>query len=135
MLEAAHDGFATLRSPGLALTFNGFGLVGGTRPRGAFAALAPNPQLDHLQARAHRRAVEAGCALTRQRFVPHVTLGHFPPPAPPEAQRLERAVALTPFTTRSFVVTEMHLIQSTLSPKGARHDLLARYALSDVPFF
>lgn len=129
MLEAAHDGFQTLRSPGLTLTLNGFGLFGGTRPRTAYAALAPNPQLDHLQARAHRRAVEAGCDIPRQRFVPHITLGHFSPPPPPEALRLERAIALTAFTSRPFAVTEAQLIRSTLHHKGAVHDLLARYRL------
>lgn len=131
VLEAADDGFQTLRSPGLTLTINGFGLFGGDRPRTAHATLAPNHQLTHLQARAHRRAVEAGCDLRRQRFVPHVTLGRFPPPAPPDALRLERAVALTPFTSRPFAVTEARLMRSTLSPRGARHDVLARYPLSD----
>ena len=129
VLEAAHDGFQTLRSPGLMLMVDGFGLFGGARPRAAYAAIAPNRDLKHLHARAHRRAVEAGCPLPRQRYAPHVTLGRFPPPDPPEALRLERAIALSRFTSRPFAVTEVHLMQSTLSPKGARHDLLARYPL------
>lgn len=129
MLEAAHDGFQTLRAPDLTLTLHGFGLFGGARPRAAYVGLRPSDPLTHLQARAHRRAVEAGCDLHRQRFVPHVTLGHFPPPPPEDLARLERAIALMQFTSRPFKVTEMHLFQSILSPKGARHDLLAVYPL------
>ena len=88
VLEAAHDGFATLRSPGLTLTLQGFGLFGGMRPHTAWAGVQPSPALTHLQARAHRRAIEAGCALPRRRFVPHVTLGRFaPPPASPSSPR------------------------------------------------
>jgi len=134
VLEAAHDGFATLRSPGLTLTLQGFGLFGGMRPHTAWAGVQPSPALTHLQARAHRRAIEAGCALPRRRFVPHVTLGRFAPPPAPEAQRLERAIALTPFSSRPFAVTDLHLIESTLSPKGARYDLLARYPLATGSF-
>lgn len=129
VLEAAHDGFVTLRSLGLTLTLQGFGLFGGTKPRSAYVGLAPNPQLAHLQARAHRRAIEAGGNLPRQRYLPHIALGHFPPPPPPEALRLERAIALTQFTSRPFAVTEAQLLRSTLHPDGAVHEVMASYPL------
>jgi len=129
-LEAAHEAFAGLKAAPFPLTLQGLGLFGGTRPKVAWAGVAPSDPLIRLQARAEHAARTAGLAPEHRRFTPHVTLGRFPPPAFAQAAALERAVAETPFTAGPWQVEEMMLWQSHLSPKGPRYDPLARYPFS-----
>lgn len=129
-LEAAHDGFQTLRAAPFSLALEGFGLFGKDRPHAAWAAVVPSPDLARLQARAETIARRAGCPVEARRFLPHVTLGRFPPPAPAEGLRLERAVATTPFRAGPWPVTELTLWQSHLIGKTPRYDVLARYPLA-----
>jgi 2'-5' RNA ligase len=131
VLEAAHDGFQTLRSAPFPLALKGIGHFGGERPRAVWAGVAPSDPLMRLQAKAEYIARRAGCPLESRRFVPHVTLGRFQPPPPAEAMRLERAIAQGGgFGTPPWQVTEITLWQSHLGPKGARHDVLATYPLT-----
>ena len=51
-LEAAHEGFETLRAPAFSLSLQGLGLFGKDKPRVAWAGVAPSPDLLHLQAKA-----------------------------------------------------------------------------------
>lgn len=129
-LEAAHEGFAALKVAPFPLALQGLGLFGGDRPKVAWAGVAPSESLMRLQARAEHAARAAGLAPEHRRFTPHVTLGRFPPPAFPQAAALERAVAETPFAAGPWVVRDMVLWQSRLSPKGPRYDELARYPFS-----
>ena len=130
-LEAAHEGFQTLRVPRFSLSLLGLGLFGKDRPRTAWAGLAPSPELLHLQARAETIARRAGCPIDARKFTPHVTLGRFPPPAPPDAMRLERAVAMgAGFRTDPWEVTDLTLWRSHLTGKAPRYEVLARYPLA-----
>lgn len=131
VLEAAHEGFCALRAAPVTLGLQGLGLFGGDRPRAAWAGGAPSHPLASLQARAERIARVAGCPVEHRRFVPHVTLGRFPPPPLAEAMRLERAVAEgAGFRAGPWEVRRLTLWQSHLSPRGARHEVLADYPLS-----
>ena len=130
-LEAAHEGFETLRAPAFSLCLQGLGLFGKDKPRVAWAGVAPSPDLLHLQAKAQAIARRAGCPLDARKFHPHVTLGRFQPPPPEEAMRLERAVALGQgFRTDPWEVRELTLWQSHLGGKSARYDVLATYPLA-----
>lgn len=129
-LEAAHEGFAALKAAPFPLSLQGFGLFGGARPKVAWAGVAPSEPLMRLQASAEHAARTAGLVPEHRRFVPHITLGRFPPPAFAEAAALERAIATTQFTAGPWQVREMVLWQSRLSPKGPRYDPLARYPFS-----
>jgi len=129
-LEAAHEGFQGLRARPFRLMLDGFGLFGKGKPRAAWAAVAPSPDLTHLQAKAETIARRAGCPIEARKFTPHVTLGRFPPPAPPDALRLERAIATTLFRAGPWEVRELTLWQSHLTPRGARYDVLTRYPLA-----
>ena len=129
VLEAAHDGFLALRSPSFPLTLHGFGLFGKDRPHTAWAGVAPSADLAHLQAKVETIARRAGCKVDARRFTPHVTLGRFPPPAPADALRLERAIAMTPFRAGPWQVTELTLWQSHLGGKSPHYDVLATYPL------
>ncbi|NGM46493.1 RNA 2',3'-cyclic phosphodiesterase [Rhodobacter sp. SGA-6-6] len=129
-LEAAHEGFAALKVAPFPLALQGLGLFGGTRPKVAWAGVAPSEPLMRLQSRAEHAARQAGLAPEHRRFAPHVTLGRFPPPAFAQAAALERAVAETPFAAGPWQVQDMVLWQSHLSPKGPRYEELARYPFS-----
>ncbi len=130
-LEAAHEEFACLTVRGFDLELKGLGLFGGAAPRAAWAGLAPSPALDLLQQKAAGAARRAGIVIPHRRFVPHVTLGRFPPPPPAEAMRLERAIAAgAGFTAGPWQVRDMVLWQSTPGRAGHRYDELARYAFS-----
>lgn len=131
VLEAAHDRFAALRLPGFAVRLRGFGLFGGERPRAFWAGVEPNEPLAHLQGKVVQAARQAGCQVEARRFVPHVTLGRFPPPGRTHTMRLERAVVEgAGFAAGPWDVTDFCLLQSHLGPKGPRYDELACYPLS-----
>lgn len=128
-VTAVHEALTGIRAAPFTLLLRGFGLFGGSRPRAAFAAVEPSAPLDALQARTEAAARRAGCELEHRRFVPHVTLGRFPPPPAPEAMRLERAIAETAFIAPPWPVEEMVLWQSVAARGGRRYDELARYPL------
>ncbi len=130
-LEAAHEGFEALREPAFALTLQGLGLFGKSRPKVAWAGVKPSPELTHLQAKVETIARRAGCPIDARNFMPHVTLGRFPPPAPPDAARLERAIALgAGFTAGPWEVRHLTLWRSHLGGKGAHYDVLTTYPLA-----
>ncbi|KAF0172104.1 MAG: 2'-5' RNA ligase [Rhodobacteraceae bacterium] len=130
VLEALHDRLCDLRLRPFALTLQGFGLFGGARARAAWAGLAASEALNQLQAKCANAAALAGARVEARKFVPHVTLGRFPPPDPVDQMRLERGIAegmgfrSGPFAVREFVMYESHL-----GPKGPRYEVLARYPL------
>lgn len=129
-LEAAHERFVACRVPAFDLRLQGLGLFGGAKPRAAWAGVAPSEPLARLQGKLEHAARASGIAVGARKFVPHVTLGRFAPPAPDEAARLEKAVALGGgFQTDAWRVDAFCLYQSHLSPKGTRYDELFRYEL------
>jgi RNA 2',3'-cyclic 3'-phosphodiesterase len=134
VLEAAHEGFQSLHSAPFSLTLEGFGLFGKDKPRAVWAGVAPSAELFHLQAKAETIARRAGCPIETRKFLPHVTLGRFPPPAPLDAMRLERAIATTPFRAGPWQVQDLTLWQSHLTPKAAHYEVLARYPLDPDRF-
>lgn len=130
-LDAAHEGFASLRVARFSLALQGLGLFGGARPRCAWAGVAQSKPLHHVQAKAEWIARRAGCPIETQKFVPHVTLGQFPPPTPDDALRLERAVAQgAGFAAGPWDVQELTLWRSHLTGKGPHYEVLATYPLA-----
>lgn len=130
-LDTAHEGFQALREPRFSLALQGLGLFGKDKPRVAWAGVVPSPQLAHLQAKVETIARRAGCPIVARKFLPHVTLGRFPPPPPADAMRLERAVAMgMGFRTDPWEVTGLTLWRSHLTGKGSHYQVLARYPLA-----
>jgi 2'-5' RNA ligase len=130
-LQLAHDGFETLRQPGLALQLQGLGLFGKDKPHTAWAGVAPSPPLMHLQAKVETIARRAGCPIDARRFMPHVMLGRFQPPSAPEIARLERAIAMDcTFRSKPWQVEDLVLWRSHRTGKGPQYEVLARYPLA-----
>lgn len=131
VLEALHDRLCDLHPPQFALTLQGLGLFGGAKARVAWAGVAACQPLMHLQARCASAAALAGARFDARKFVPHVTLGRFPPPDPVDQMRLKRGVAEgLGFRSGPFTVREFLLYESRLAPKGPRYEVLARYPLA-----
>ena len=130
-LQALHEGLERLAFPPFALDLRGVGLFGGAKPRVAFAAVSPAPDLIRLQAKVARIAFDAGIATSSRDFHPHVTLGRFTPPAADQAIRLERAVAAEQgFHAGPWAVAEIGLYASYPQAAGPKYDLLASYPLA-----
>lgn len=130
-LDAAHEGFDALREPRFSLALQGLGIFGKDKPRVAWAGVAASPQLMHVQAKVESIARRAGCPIDARKFVPHVTLGRFQPPPPPDAMRLERAVAMGQgFRTDPWEVSELTLWRSHLTGKAPHYEVLTRYPLA-----
>ncbi|MFN4159549.1 MAG: RNA 2',3'-cyclic phosphodiesterase [Gemmobacter sp.] len=131
VLAALDDDLSGLRAAPFALNLASVGLFGGGAPRAVWAGLAPCEPLTRLQARTDRLARQAGARIEARRFLPHVTLGRFAPPAPDAALRLERAVvAEAGFRAGPWPVTTLTLFRSWPSVReGPRYERLADYPL------
>ncbi len=130
VVEDVHHALSAIRADRLALRLSGFGLFGGAQPRAVWAGVAPESALDRLQRKVVQAAAGAGVRPEGRRFSPHVTLGRFPPPAPDEAMRIERAVAAgAPLPGDPFPVDRFVLYRSHLTRGGAQYEALAEYLL------
>jgi RNA 2',3'-cyclic 3'-phosphodiesterase len=118
-----------LREPAVSIALQRIGHFGGARPRAVYAGVLPEPALMHLQSKIETVARRTGCDLPRSRFVPHVTLGRFPPVAAAEQPTLERAIiAGAGFRLAPFSVHDVVLYRSVQGARP-RYDELARYPL------
>ena len=130
LLEDLHLALEGLRFEGFDLTLRGLGHFGSARPRAVWAGVAPSAPLNHLQGQIARAARHLVIPPAQDRFLPHVTLGRFPPLAPHEAPALQRAlVERGALSLGPFEVAEVTLYRSRLTAKGARYEVLADYPL------
>lgn len=132
VLEDLHYALEGLSAPGFQVALSGVGVFGNALPRVLYAAVEPEPALNHLRKKVARAAREAGIALPGDRYTPHVTLARFPREMPGEdviavqefvARRMGLATA--PFTAERFV-----LYRSTLGRNGPIYQEMAEYGLS-----
>lgn len=126
--EDLHEALNDFRAPAFTLTVEGFGLFGGDRPRLVHAMVHPDPALMALQSRLAQLARRAGAEPEARRFLPHITLGRFPPQRGAEALRIESAVAQASLRA-SFKASEITLFRSDRSHHGSVYTALARYPL------
>lgn len=113
----------TLRDPPFAIELRGVGHFGPLRQaRSLWAGVAPSEALERLQAAVRQRLRDAGCALPRKRFRPHVTLARL---------RGETGHHLANFLAEHSLlhipdvpVTAVTLYESRLSAGGARYEAL-----------
>jgi RNA 2',3'-cyclic 3'-phosphodiesterase len=133
-LEAAHEGFEALRVARFPLGLAGLGLFGKEKPHTVWAGVMPSGPLARVQEKVEGIARRAGCPIDARKFVPHVTLGRFPPPDLPDRLRLERAVAMgAGFRSEPWDVTDLTLWRSHLTGHGPQYEVLATYPLTEMP--
>ncbi|MHA7828154.1 MAG: RNA 2',3'-cyclic phosphodiesterase [Roseovarius sp.] len=129
--EAVHEALSEIDMPEFALRLKGVDVFDRARPRLVFAGVERSDPLVALHRKVRGAAMEAGIALQRQRFRPHVTLARFPREMP--RHDLDRLGAFLEahgaFGLEPFEVTEFGLYRSVLGPDGAVHERLAAYEL------
>ena len=85
----------------------------------------PDGLLTRLAARLDEHLAPLGFEAEARAFKPHLTLARLKTPI--SASELVDRVA---FQSRAFVVSELHLYRSHLSPRGARYEVLETFVLS-----
>lgn len=112
------------------IAFEGLGTFAEMERGLTFAEVTASGTLTALQAKVAQVARQAGADLPRRRFRPHVTLTRAnKQPRGATRDRLAAAMGM-PLAVPGFTAREMCLYQSTLTPAGARHEVLARYPLA-----
>lgn len=130
VLEPLHDMLQAARLPAPEIAFEGLGTFAEMEQGLTFAAVTPSARLTALQAKVAQLARQAGAALPRRRFRPHVTLTRANrQPKGPARDRLAAAMGI-PLEVPGFTAREMCLYESHLSEHGARHEVLASYPLA-----
>ncbi len=130
-LQALHQELAQIEAGRLTLDFKGLDLFGGGKPRILFAAVELAPPLSRLRDQVRAAAERAEIDLPRARFRPHITLARFGRDMPEhQARRLGAFLqAHGDFSVSDVLVDRMALYGSTLTPDGARYDILADYPM------
>ncbi len=129
LLEEVHHALSEVVVPVFELRLQGLGLFGGGRAHNLHALVAPEPALEHLQAKVVHAVRRAGLRLDARRFLPHVTLARFAPAAIEQA-RLEKVVAGAGlFSAGPFPVDHFVLMRSILRQPEAVYEVLAEYPL------
>lgn len=122
-MERAVDKF---ESSSLTLVLSGLGVFPNSRePRVLWAGVTGNMDaLRQLQVLVDEALFEIGFAREGRPFRPHLTLGRIGDrAAPAERHRVSQALTTSGLTgTHSWEACEVHLIRSTLTPRGAIYD-------------
>lgn len=129
ILEEVHYALETICLPQFRLCPNGLGHFGKSKPRSVHAELTPEPALDQLQSKVESKVKQAGIALERQKYIPHITLGRFSWGEADLAQLEAALVEQSGFETPPFVVERFVLYQSHLGRGVPHYEELASYML------
>ncbi|MEJ6390963.1 RNA 2',3'-cyclic phosphodiesterase [Gymnodinialimonas ulvae] len=129
VLETLHDLLDSARLPAPDITFGALGTFAEMERGLVFAEVRSNDALTALHARIAQMARQAGAEVPRRRFRPHVTLMRANrQPQGPARDRLAAALGIR-CAIPGFTARRMCLYQSTLTPQGAVHDIMADYPL------
>jgi RNA 2',3'-cyclic 3'-phosphodiesterase len=129
VLEELHQLLDTRALPMPVLRLDGLGVFGGAKPRNLHATLAPDPGLSALHGKVASAVRDAGIALERRKFVPHVTLARFGPGAASAHALAASIEALGALRSEPHAIDMLVLYWLTLRRDGAVYDPLAEYPL------
>jgi 2'-5' RNA ligase len=127
--EDLHSALGRVSAPAFPLWLDGAGCFGGDRPGLIYAAVRPDPALDHLQGKVAQAGRLAGLDIPARRYVPHVTLARYAPGKLTAAQAARLVAARTAFLAGPVEVTGFCLYRSDLGRAGPRYTALADYPL------
>ena len=119
------EGLALLRLAAPVLRVKALDVFGGRKPELVFADVAAAEALEAAARAVRRVARDAGIALARERFRPHVTLARFRGLAPREEAAL--AARLGPAALPEARAAGYSLLRSVLRPEGPRYETLAAF--------
>ncbi|MFC6637168.1 RNA 2',3'-cyclic phosphodiesterase [Sulfitobacter sp. JBTF-M27] len=131
-VEEVHQSLSSIQSPSFTLRLAGVGSFGKRSPQAIYADVAPSPELMELEKRITRTLRNAGLRFQKRRFRPHVTIMRLPKAISGfETANLQgRLAGVSAFQGSAFEVSSFQLYQSTLTPAGALHEVLASYELA-----
>jgi len=129
MAEELHHALAAVEAPRFAFWLDGVGAFGGRKPTALYAAVRPEPMLDHLQAKVARAARGAGVAMEARRYTPHVTLARYAPGALSPAAAARALEARGAFLAGPVAAEDFVLYRSDLGRGGPVYTALAAYPL------
>lgn len=128
-LEALHEQLSQIRQSAFDLHLGGVGMYGNpNRPALGVEAVADAP-LTNLQSEVSKALRRAGLMIEKRRFRPHVTIARFKAEEPTDPRLQGFILGAMSYRVEPVGVTQFALYESHLSPEGARHDVLAAYAL------
>ncbi len=129
VVEALHDLLDSARLPAPEIHFGALGTFAEMERGLVYAEVQATPTLTSLQSKVAQVTRQAGADLPRRRFRPHVTLMRANrQPVGPARDRLATAIG-QPCAIPAFTAHRMCLYQSTLTPHGAVHEVMAHYPL------
>ncbi|WP_116600249.1 RNA 2',3'-cyclic phosphodiesterase [Primorskyibacter marinus] len=130
-IEDIHAALSNIRAPVFDLQLVGIGSFDQGTRQVIYADVARCHQLLGLEQRITRSLRNAGVEFQKRRFRPHVTLARLPNlMSACETNNLhERLANILAFRASPFEVSSFQLYQSTLTPNGALHEVLADYEL------
>ncbi|MEW9922448.1 RNA 2',3'-cyclic phosphodiesterase [Marimonas sp. MJW-29] len=131
-IKEAHLALSCIQSSSFTLRLAGVGSFGKRSPQVIYADVAPSPGLMELEKRITRALRNAGLRFQKRRFRPHVTVTRLPKGLSVfEIANLQSRLAeVSAFQGSAFEVSSFQLYQSTLTPAGALHQVLANYELA-----
>jgi 2'-5' RNA ligase len=130
---AIDDALAGIQAPGFSLQLHGVGQFGeGKRSRShaLWAAVRPNPALEHLQRKVAAAIRRAGTPAEAHKFTPHVTLARI---SHPDARKVvEWLTHHALYTSAEFEAPAFQLYSSRLTSDGSVYRVEQSYDLEGV---
>lgn len=127
-VEPLTTALAAVESAALELDLEGLGVFPTQRrPRVLFARVVPDAALTTLQARIDAAVQALGHAPDEKPFHPHLTLARL---KRPDARAVRQVTRAHRDLQLSFTARQFHLYQSTLTPTGAVHEVVASFELA-----
>jgi len=116
-MAAIKDALAGIDAPAFTLELHGVGQFGNNKPHSLWAAVRPNPALDHLQRKVDAAIRRVGQPQDAHKFTPHVTLARM---RHPDMDRLRAWLGHNGlYTSAPFDVEGFHLYSSRLTSDGS----------------
>ena len=126
-MDAIDDMLAGIMAPDFTLQLHGVGQFGNKQPHSLYAAVRPNPALEHLQRKIDTAIRRVGQPQDAHKFTPHVTLARLRHPDPEKVVEWLQYHALA--TSTEFPVEAFHLYSSRLTSDGSIYAIEEDYPL------
>ncbi len=126
--EEIDHSLAVLRGSRFALTLAGIGTFAkGGRDTQLWAAVAPNPNLQHLRGKVEQAVQRAGLEPERRRFIPHVTLARLDNAIPAKLAAFVQTHNL--FRAEPVEIDHFCLFSSRLGKEASVYEVEVEYPL------
>lgn len=125
--RAIEDALSGIDAPAFELQLHGVGQFGNRQPHSLWAAVRPNPMLDHLQRKVDAAVRRVGVPPDAHKFTPHVTLARLRHPDNDKVIQWLQEHALS--TSAEFTADTFNLYSSKLTSDGSLYRVEQGYGL------